>query len=64
MTAPENGAIPRGKSVTISRAATGARMILSFLLARLRRAPRFPWLPCLDLSDRAVYSTLIPGTQY
>ena len=25
---------------------------------------RFVWTPALDLSDHAVYSALIPGTQY
>ena len=39
-------------------------MILTFLLARLSRPTRFVWTPALDLSDRAVYSALIPGTQY
>lgn len=39
-------------------------MILSFLLARLKRTPRFAWSPALDLSDPGVYSTLIPGAQY
>jgi hypothetical protein len=37
-------------------------MLLAFLLARLQ--PRFVWSPALDLSDRQVYSALIPGTQY
>lgn len=37
-------------------------MLLAFLLARLQ--PRFAWSPALDLSDRQVYSALIPGTQY
>ena len=36
-------------------------LVLSFLYRR-RRA--FVWAPALDLSDHAIYSTLIPGTQY
>jgi hypothetical protein len=39
-------------------------MILSFILARLKRTPRFSWSPALDFTDRAVYSALIPGVQY
>ena len=39
-------------------------MFLSFLLARINRAPHFVWSPALDLSDHAVYSALIPGAQY
>jgi hypothetical protein len=39
-------------------------MLLSFLLSRLSRSPRFVWTPSLDLSDRVVFSTLIAGTQY
>jgi hypothetical protein len=39
-------------------------MFLSFLLARLNRTARFTWAPDLDLADRSVFSTLIPGAQY
>ena len=39
-------------------------MFLSFLLARLNRTARFNWAPALDLADRSVFSTLIPGAQY
>lgn len=39
-------------------------MFLSFLLARLNRAPRFTWSPALDLQDRSIRAALIPGTQY
>jgi hypothetical protein len=39
-------------------------MFLTFLLSRLSRPVRFVWTPALDLSDHAVYSALIPGTQY
>jgi hypothetical protein len=39
-------------------------MLLSLLLSRLKRSSRFSWSPALDLKDRAVYSTLIPGAQY
>jgi hypothetical protein len=39
----------------------GAAMILSFILSRLRRSPRFVWSPALDFSDHEVYSTLIFG---
>ena len=39
-------------------------MFLSFLLARLNRSARFSWSPALDLKDRVVLSTLIPGAQY
>lgn len=43
-------------------------MLLSFILSRLNRiarAPaRFVWSPALDLKDRTVLSTLLPGAQY
>jgi hypothetical protein len=39
-------------------------MFLSFLLARFNRSARFVWSPALDLKDRAIYSTLLPGAQY
>jgi hypothetical protein len=39
-------------------------MVLSFILTFLSRSPRFVWSPSLDWSDRAVYSTLLPGAQY
>ena len=39
-------------------------MFLSFFLARLNRTARFTWSPALDLADRSVLSTLIPGAQY
>lgn len=39
-------------------------MFLSLFLARLNRTARFTWSPALDLKDRTVYSTLIPGAQY
>ena len=39
-------------------------MLLSLFLGWLSRAPRFVWAPSLDLSDHAIYSTLLPGTQY
>jgi hypothetical protein len=39
-------------------------MLLSFVLSRLSRTARFTWAPALDLADRSVFSTLIPGAQY
>ena len=42
----------------------GAAMILTFILSRLQRAPAFAWSPALNLEDNAIYSALIPGTQY
>jgi hypothetical protein len=39
-------------------------MFLSYLLSYFNRSSRFTWSPALDLKDRAVYSTLIPGGQY
>jgi hypothetical protein len=39
-------------------------MLLSLLLSYLNRSSRFAWSPALDLRDRAVFSTLIPGAQY
>ncbi len=39
-------------------------MFLSLILSFLNRTARFSWSPDLDLDDRAVYSTLIPGAQY
>ncbi len=43
-------------------------MFLSFVLSRLNRIARararFVWSPALDLKDRTVFSTLLPGAQY
>lgn len=39
-------------------------VFMSLLLSFLARRKAFRWSPALDLSDRAVYSALIPGTQY
>jgi hypothetical protein len=39
-------------------------MIFSFILSRLSRSTRFVWSPALDLSDREVYSTLIPHAHH
>lgn len=39
-------------------------MLLSFVLSYLRSRNRFTWSPALDMRDHAVYSALIPGTQY
>jgi hypothetical protein len=39
-------------------------MFLSLLLSRLNRASRFTWSPALNLEDRTIYSTLLPGAQY
>ena len=44
-------------------------MVLSLILSRFARAGRplrnrFVWSPALDLRDRVVYSTLLPGAQY
>jgi hypothetical protein len=39
-------------------------MILTFLLARLKRSRRFVWSPALDLENREIFSALIPGVQY
>ena len=44
--------------------AKGVPMFLSLLLSWLNRSSRFTWSPALNLEDRAIYSTLIPGTQY
>jgi hypothetical protein len=38
-------------------------MFLAFVLARFHRS-RFVWSPALDLTDRTVYATLLPGAQY
>ncbi len=38
-------------------------MFLSIVLSVLR-SRSFRWSPALDLTDRSVYSTLIPGAQY
>jgi hypothetical protein len=43
---------------------SGAVMLLSFLLSRFNRSARFVWSPALDLKDHAIYSTLLPHTQY
>ena len=39
-------------------------MFLAFLLSYLSRSPRYVWSPALDLRDHAIFSALIPGTQY
>jgi len=39
-------------------------MFLSLILSRMNRSVRFSWTPALNLEDRAIYSTLLPGTQY
>lgn len=39
-------------------------MFLSLFLAYLNRSARFMWSPALNLEDRSIYSTLIPGAQY
>jgi hypothetical protein len=39
-------------------------MFLTFILSRFHRSARFAWSPSLDLKDRVVLSTLIPGAQY
>lgn len=39
-------------------------MFLSLILARLSRSTRYSWTPALDLEDRTIRSTLIPGAQY
>ncbi len=47
---------------------SGPIMILAFILSRLNRYAvpqvRFVWSPALDLKDRTVFSTLLPGAQY
>jgi hypothetical protein len=45
-------------------ATKGVPMFLAFILSRLNRSARFSWSPALNLEDRTVYSTLIPGAQY
>jgi len=42
----------------------GVPMFLSLLLSYLNRSPRFAWKPALNLQDRSIYSTLLPGAQY
>ena len=39
-------------------------VLMSLLLSFLSRRNAFRWSPSLDLSDNAVFSALIPGTQY
>lgn len=39
-------------------------MFLTLLLSRINRSARFAWSPALNLEDRSIYSTLIPGAQY
>jgi hypothetical protein len=39
-------------------------MFLPLLLSWLNRSSRFTWSPALNLEDRTIYSTLIPGAQY
>ena len=42
----------------------GVPMFLALILSRLNRSARFSWSPALNLEDRSIYSTLIPGAQY
>ena len=38
--------------------------MIAFVLSLLRRGrPRFVWTPAVDLTDRRVRSTLLPGGQ-
>lgn len=39
-------------------------MFVSLILSLMSRSRRFSWQPALDLQDRSVFSTLIPGAQY
>ena len=39
-------------------------MFLSLILSYLNRSARFSWSPALNMEDRSIYSTLLPGTQY
>lgn len=39
-------------------------MFLSLILSHMNRATRFSWSPALNLDDRSIFSTLIPGAQY
>lgn len=39
-------------------------MFLALILSRLNRSARFAWSPALNLEDRRIFSTLIPGAQY
>jgi hypothetical protein len=41
----------------------GEPMLLTFLLARLSRPPRYVWAPAVDLDDPAIYSTLLARAQ-
>ena len=45
-------------------ATKGVPMFLAFILSRLNRSARFSWSPALNLEDRTIFSTLIPGAQY
>jgi hypothetical protein len=39
-------------------------MFLSLVLSWLNRSSSFTWSPALNLEDRTIYSTLLPGVQY
>ncbi len=39
-------------------------MFLALILSRFNRSARFSWSPALNLEDRSIYSTLLPGAQY
>jgi hypothetical protein len=39
-------------------------MFLSLILSHINRSKRFSWSPALNLEDRSIFSTLIPGAQY
>ena len=39
-------------------------MFLALILSRFNRSARFSWSPSLNLEDRSIYSTLLPGAQY
>jgi hypothetical protein len=48
--------------VVTSAAINGVPMLLSFLFARWSRPKTYIWSPALDLTDPAIYSTLLPHT--
>jgi hypothetical protein len=39
-------------------------MLISLILAHLKRKNQFSWSPSLNFDDREVFSALIPGAQY
>jgi hypothetical protein len=64
MADPSNGRVTFAVYGSNTFSTKGIPMFLALVLSYLNRSARFSWSPSLDLKDHAIYSTLLPGTQY